>query len=152
MIRNSLLLALILIALSAAGGVLWVQSSHATSKRIVGVWFVRFPAAPFKYHMMAFHEDGTLEQANPDAGDAHSSDSDGMGIWEMRSGKIVGKFVEITADRESRQFVSRGEISFTVDLDGDAFTGTATGRFYDLDNKQIVGPVNTDMNGSRIKL
>src|SRR5436190_7337106 len=79
--------------------VFWGQASSAAGKQVVGVWFVTMPQAPFKYHMLAFHADGTMEQANPDAGDAHTSDSDGMGVWEMRGGKVIGKFVEITADR-----------------------------------------------------
>src|SRR3954447_18984203 len=60
--------------------VLTAGSSSASTKQIVGVWFVQFPDAPFKYHMVTFHSDGTMEQANPDAGDAHASDSDGMGV------------------------------------------------------------------------
>jgi len=127
-------------------------SSSAAGKQIVGVWFVQFPDAPFKYHMVTFHSDGTMEQANPDAGDAHTSDSNGMGVWEVRGGKVVGKFVEVTADRTTRQFVSRGEISFTLEMEGTRFTGTATGRFFDLNEKLVVGPINTPMTGTKIVL
>jgi hypothetical protein len=102
--------------------------------------------------MVTFHQDGTMEQANPDAGDAHTSDSDGMGVWEMRGGQVVGKFVEITADRTTRQFAARGEISFTLDLDGNRFTGTAVGRFYGLDEKMSAGPISTAMNGTKVEL
>ena len=126
------------------------SAEAAVGKSVVGVWFVTFPDAPFKYHMCTFHADGTMEQANPDAGDAHTSDSDGMGVWVREGGKIRGKFVEVTADRTTRQFASRGEISFTLEIADDRFTGTATGKFYDLDNKLIVGPVNTAMNGTRV--
>ncbi len=128
------------------------SSSSAASKQIVGVWFVQFPDAPFKYHMVTFHSDGTMEQANPDAGNAHTSDSDGMGVWEIRGGKVVGKFVEVTADRASRQFVSRGEISFTLQTEGVLFSGTATGRFFDLNEKMVVGPNNTAMTGTKVVL
>ena len=66
--------------------------------------------------------------------------------------KIRGKFVEVTADRTTRQFVSRGEISFTLDVKADSFTGAAIGKFYDLDNKLTAGPVSTAMNGTRVGL
>jgi hypothetical protein len=118
----------------------------------VGVWFAKFPDAPFKYHIIAFNSDGTMQQANPDAGDAHTSDSDGMGIWRTDGDEVKGKFVEITADRSTRAFVSRGEISFEIAVKGDSFSGNATGNFYDLDNKLIVGPVHTAFNGSRVTL
>ena len=81
---------------------------------IVGTWFVKTAEAPFPYHMFVFHADGTMQQANPDAGDANTSDSNGMGAWVAEGDGIKGKFVEITADRNTRQFVSRGEISFLV--------------------------------------
>src|SRR5690349_7564154 len=96
-------ISLVMLGLVALGGFWWLQSARAASaKQVVGVWLVRFPGAPFKYHMMTFHADGTLQQANPDAGNAHTRDSDGMGVWEIRSGKVVGKFVEITANRDTR--------------------------------------------------
>jgi hypothetical protein len=149
--RTLLIIALTCIAV-LAGMFVYSQSSTAAGKQVVGVWFVTFPDAPFKYHMVTFHQDGTMEQANPDAGDAHTSDSDGMGVWEMRGGKVVGKFVEITADRTTRQFVARGEISFTLDVNGSRFTGTAVGRFYDLNEKLVAGPINTEMNGTKVGL
>jgi hypothetical protein len=46
--------------------------------------------------------------------------------------------------------LSRGEISFTLDLEGTRFTGTATGRFFDLNEKLVVGPINTPMTGTKI--
>ncbi len=128
------------------------SAEAAATKQIVGVWFVQFPDAPFKYHMCSFHADGTMEQANPDAGDAHTSDSDGMGVWVQDGDKIRGKFVEITADRTTRQFVSRGEISFTLDVKGESFIGTAAGKFYDLENKLAAGPVSTPMTGTKVGL
>src|SRR3954454_20991040 len=121
---------------------------EANASGPVGVWFATFPDAPFKYHMIVFNSDGTMQQANPDAGDAHTSDSDGMGIWTKSGNSIKGKFVEITADRTTRAFVSRGEISFEITVAGDAFSGNAVGKFYDLDNKMIVGPVQTAFNGT----
>jgi hypothetical protein len=136
-------------------GVQWssVRSAEATdAKQIVGVWFVTFPDAPFKYHMCIFHSDGTMEQANPDAGDAHTSDSDGMGVWVRDGGKIRGKFVEVTADRTTHQFVARGEIAFTLTIDGERFAGSAIGKFYDLDNRLTFGPISTAMQGMKVGL
>ena len=147
-----LVIAVIAAAAFVGGLILWGQSSSAAGKHVVGAWFVTFPDAPFKYHMVTFHADGTMQQANPDAGNANTSDSDGMGVWEIRSGKVVGKFVEVTADRATRQFVSRGEISFTFDVEGTRLSGTATGRFYDLNEKLVFGPVNTGMTGMKIGL
>jgi hypothetical protein len=58
------------------------QRSHESHPAaIVGVWSVTMPEAPFPYHLFVFHPDGTMQQANPDAGDAHTSDSNGMGVW-----------------------------------------------------------------------
>jgi hypothetical protein len=73
--------------------------------------------------MFDFHSDGTLVQSNPDVGDPNSSDSNGMGVWVMDAAAIKGKFVEVTADRSTRQFVSRGEICFSISVNGDALTG-----------------------------
>jgi hypothetical protein len=53
-----------------------------------------------------------MQQANPDAGDLNSSHSIGEGVWVPDGDSIKGKFVEITADRTTRQVVSHGEISF----------------------------------------
>ena len=127
------------------------SAEHRTNSP-VGVWVATFPDAPFKYHMIVFNSDGTMQQANPDAGDPHTSDSDGMGIWSGEGNTIKGKFVEITADRATRAFVSRGEISFQITVSGNTFSGTASGNFYDLDNKVVVGPVHTAFNGTRVTL
>jgi hypothetical protein len=53
---------------------------------IVGAWFVKDAGAPFPYHMYVFNADGTMQQANPDAGDPRTSDSDGKGIWVADGG------------------------------------------------------------------
>jgi hypothetical protein len=57
------------------------RAQTSVSNPIVGAWFVKAPGAPFEYHMFLFSADGTMQQANPDAGDANTSDSDGMGVW-----------------------------------------------------------------------
>ena len=126
-------------------------ADHIQPPAIVGAWLVNIPQAPFPYHMFVFHPDGTMLQSNPDAGDANTSDSNGIGAWSPDDGGIRGKFVEVTADRSTRRFVSRGEISFSVRVDSDAFTGTATARFYDEDGRQLRAPVMATMKGRRIK-
>jgi len=117
---------------------------------IAGTWFVKIPEAPFPYHMFVFHSDGTMEQANPDAGDPNTSDSNGMGAWAQDGGRINGKFVEVTADRITHRFVSRGEISFSIQVNGNAFRGTASAIFYDAEGRKSRGPVVATMEGQRV--
>jgi hypothetical protein len=117
---------------------------------IVGTWFVKIPEAPFKYHMLMFNSDGTMQQSNPDAGDANTSDSNGMGVWLKDGDKIKGKFVEITADRQTRQFVNRGEISFSIQVNGNALSGTASALFYDVNGVAVRGPISANMEGQRV--
>ena len=100
--------------------------------------------------MFTFHSDGTLLQSNPDAGDANTSDSNGLGAWTLDGNRIKGKFVEITADRATHQFVSRGEISFLVEVKGDALTGTASASFYDAQGQRLRAPVPATMEGHRV--
>lgn len=119
---------------------------------VVGVWVVRHSAAPFQYHMYVFNGDGTMQQANPDAGNARTSDSDGKGIWVMEGDTVRGKFVEIRADRATHAFLGRGEISFGVVVRGDSLIGAATGRFFDPSGALSDGPIATDMMGSRVTL
>ena len=38
--------------------------------------------------MYVFNADGTMQQANPDAGDPSTSDSDGKGIWVADGNRI----------------------------------------------------------------
>lgn len=123
---------------------------NSNSSSIVGAWIVKAPEAPFPYHMFVFHADGTMQQSNPDAGDPNTSDSNGMGVWVMDVARIKGKFVEVTADRSSRQFVSRGEISFLINVHGDTFTGTASAIFYDVHGRVVRGPLPATLEGRRV--
>ncbi|MBC7522166.1 MAG: hypothetical protein H7268_13880 [Sandarakinorhabdus sp.] len=119
---------------------------------IVGVWLVKDSAAPFPYHMYVFNADGTMQQANPDAGNPRTSDSDGKGVWKIVDGRVHGKFVEITADRATHKFIGIGEISFDLAVTGDRFEGTGTARFYDAEHKPTEGPFATSLSGSRVKV
>ena len=51
-----------------------------------------------------------------------------------------------------REFVARGEISYQIDVSGDAFTGTAAANFYDEDGKLLKGPLPTPLEGKRVTL
>jgi hypothetical protein len=115
-------------------------SRSGRSNPVVGTWIVNDVDAPFPYHMYVFNGDGTLQQANPDAGDPNSSDSDGKGIWIIDGDRIKGKWVEVTADRATHKFTGRAEISFDTLVDHDAFAGTATARSYDAGGILTDGP------------
>jgi len=54
------------------------------------------------------------------------------------------------ADRTTRQFVSRGEISFTIQVNGEAFNGTATAVFFDADGRQIRRSQEVTLEGRRV--
>jgi hypothetical protein len=116
-----------LTALAVAAVCLCCSACRSISDRepdglaVVGTWLVKISEAPFPYHMFVFHSDGTMQQSNPDAGDPNTSDSNGMGVWVAAADRIGGKFVEVTADRTTRRFVSRGEISFSIQSDGQCF-------------------------------
>lgn len=127
-------------------------SDNDHTSPIIGTWFVKLPDAPFQYHMFSFHADGTMQQANPDDGDANTSDSNGLGIWILDGDTVKGKFVEVTADRTTHQFVSRGEISFVLTVKGNAFTGNFSALFFDVDGNLIKGPLTTTGEGQRVVL
>ena len=123
------------------------------SNPIVGTWFVRDPDAPFPYHMYVFNADGTMQQANPDAGDPHSSDSDGKGVWVRDGDFVKGKWVEVTADRATHKYTGRAEISFRVRVSADTFTGTISAGSYDVSGNLIDGPTKpTLLEGKRVTL
>ena len=120
------------------------------SSSIVGAWLVTIPEAPFPFHVFIFHSDGTVNQSNPDAGDANTSDSALMGAWTISANGIKAKLVEVTADRSTHKFVSRAEISFLIQVRGDALMGTATAVFLDRDGKRIREPIAATLSGQRI--
>lgn len=119
---------------------------------VIGVWLVRQDGAPFPMHMYVFGADGTVQQANPDAGNPRTSDSDGKGVWKRRGQTIVGKWVELSADRATHQYIGRGELSFTLGLKGDRLTGSSVFRSFDADGKQNGGPIEVPFDGTRITL
>ena len=128
------------------------SKGNTGSYPIVGAWLVKEPAAPFPFHMYVFNADGTMQQANPDAGDANTSDSDGKGIWIADGQRIRGKWVEVTADRATRRFVGRGELSYDIVVNGNSFVGTAVFRSYDVNGNLVQGPLNAPLAGERVTL
>lgn len=139
-----------LAALAASLSLLSPVAAADSLPPIVGTWLVKDSAAPFPWHMYVFNADGTMQQANPDAGNPRISDSDGKGMWKMVDGRVRGKFVEITADRATHKFIGSGEISFDLATTGDRFDGTGSARFYDADRKPTEGPFVTSLSGSRV--
>jgi hypothetical protein len=128
------------------------SSSSKLPNPIVGAWLVKDPNAPFPYHMYVFNIDGTMQQANPDAGDPHGSDSDGKGIWVTDGKRVKGKWVEVIADRVTHQFAGRMEISYDITVSDDTYTGTETVRAYDAAGDLTAGPVTpAQLEGKRVK-
>ncbi len=108
---------------------------------------------PFPISMYVFNADGTMQQANPDAGDPRSSDSDGKGIWVVNGDRIKGKWVEVIADRASHKFTGRAEISYDVKVDADTFAGTDSASSYDANGTLTDGPTSpTPLEGKRVTL
>ena len=145
-IRASIVVALCI----AVAGCQQSTPPQESAPTIVGTWLVTASKAPFPMHLFAFHSDGIVQQSNPDAGDPHTSDSSAMGLWIADGGNIKGKIVEVTADRKTRRFASRGEISFTLKVAGDGFSGEASAMFYDANGRKLLGPVTTPMTGRRV--
>lgn len=123
----------------------------SVAQRIVGAWFVKVPEAPFGYHMFLFNADGTMLQGNPDAGDPNTSDSNGMGAWTVEGDRVVGKFVEVTADRTTHEFVRRGEITFEIHVNGNEIKGTGSTRFYDVNGVPDGSPKPFTLSGVRVQ-
>ena len=129
-----------------------LASRSSLPNPVVGAWLVKDPNAPFPYHMYVFNGDGTMQQANPDAGDPHGSDSDGKGIWITDGERIKGKWVEVIADRTTHQFAGRLEISYDITVNGDSYTGTETVRSYDaVGNLAAVPATPAQFEGKRVK-
>ncbi|MFJ6323236.1 MULTISPECIES: hypothetical protein [unclassified Rhizobium] len=138
--------------IAATGSIAPASATEPKRDDIVGTWVVVAPDAPFTHHMFVFNADGTMQQANPDAGNPDNSDSDGKGIWIRKHDKILGKFVEVTADRKTAKFVSRGEVSYEVVVSGNTLKGTASARFFGPDEQLLRGPLPTPLEGKRVIL
>lgn len=140
----------LLTAALIAAGCTTAQTNVRANASIVGAWVVRAPEAPFPLHMFVFHSDGTVEQSNPDAGDPNTSDSNLMGVWIADGAGVRGKLVEVAADRTTHRFVRRTEISYSLRVGGDTFSGTAEARFYDADGRPSGGHAAVTLEGERL--
>jgi hypothetical protein len=130
-----------------------LAGSNSTANPVVGAWLVKDSGAPFPYHMYVFNADGTMQQANPDAGDAQHSDSDGKGVWIAAGDRIKGKWVEVIADRATHKFAGRSELSFDFKVNNDAFAGTITESAFDASGMLTEGPTSpTPLEGKRVTL
>jgi hypothetical protein len=147
MLKSLRAIAIAVLCLTGCHG---AQNTQPSVPGIVGAWLVKIPAAPFPLHMFVFHSDGTVVQSNPDAGDPNTSDSNLMGAWQSDGDGYKGKLVEITADRITHQFASRGEVSFAVKVSGNTFSGTASATFFDPSGRQVKGPIQVTLAGERI--
>jgi hypothetical protein len=107
---------------------------------IVGTWLVHDPNAPFPHHLYVFNGDGTMQQANPDAGNARSSDSDGKGIWVNRGDRIEAKWVELSADRATHQYTGRLELTMQIRVQGDSLTATESAKLFDATGAPAPAP------------
>ncbi len=143
---------LIAIALSASGCDR-ARVDAARAHPIVGTWLVQDPNAPFPYHLDVFSGDGTMHQANPDAGDPRTSDSDGKGIWVARGEHIEGKWVELMADRTTHRYAGRLELTMQIDVRGDSLTASEVAKVFDATGAPVPAPATpTLVRGARIML
>jgi hypothetical protein len=101
--------------------------------------------------MYVFNADGTLQQANPDAGDARTSDSDGKGIWVKSGDRIKCKWMEVVADRTTRKYAGRLEVSCDLQVAGDAFSGTETVSVFDAHGTLTEGPTKPRLKESGLR-
>ncbi len=123
---------------------------------IVGTWLVQDPNAPFPYHLYVFNADGTMQQANPDAGDPRTSDSDGKGVWKARSDRsdrIEAKWVELTADRTTHKYAGRLELVMQITVTGDSLTAFETVKVFDAAGAAAQAPATPKpLQGARVSL
>ena len=129
------------------------RAEGAPAPPIVGTWLVHDPNAPFPYHLYVFNADGTMHQANPDAGNPRSSDSDGKGIWAVRGDHIEGKWVELSADRATHQYAGRLELTMRITVLGDSLTATETAQVFDATGAPAPAPATPKpLSGTRVTL
>ncbi|WP_296675869.1 hypothetical protein [Novosphingobium sp.] len=136
------------IALAASGTALCAATAAADP--VSGVWLVEHPTAPFPLHLYVFNADHTMQQANPDAGNPRESDSDGKGIWLRKGNRIVGKWVEIMADRTTHKLTGRGELTFELTVSGNRITGTGSFTQFDAAGLRKGDLIDAPFTGSRI--
>lgn len=133
-----------------------LQPAENSACPIVGAWLIDIFGAPFVPHVAIFHADGTFLIHNPEAGDRGSSDSLGVGAWELDQEYptvIVGQFQEINADRFHGQYVSRLVVDLTLTMQGtDVVCGEATAAYFTPEGTPQSGaPLAVTLKGTRIR-
>ena len=119
---------------------------------IVGTWMVHDPNAPFPYHLYVFNADGTMQQANPDAGNPRTSDSDGKGAWVIRGDGVEAKWVELSADRTTRQYAGRLEFTMRIRVSGDSLSASETVAVFDATGAPAPAPSTPmPLTGTRVR-
>lgn len=147
------ILPLLLVSALGAAGCDDERDDAAPVHPIVGTWLVHDPNAPFPHHLYVFNGDGTMQQANPDAGNARSSDSDGKGIWVNRGDRIDAKWVELSADRSTHQYTGRLELTMQIVVRGDSLTATETAALFDATGAPAPAPATPKpLSGARVTL
>ena len=151
--RNLLALLLLVGTALSASGCDRAPVDAPRAHPIVGTWLVQDPNAPFPYHLSVFNADGTMQQANPDAGDPRTSDSDGKGVWQDRGGRIEGRWVELTADRTTHQYAGRLEVTMQISVRGDSLTAFETVKVFDATGAPAPAPATPKpLLGARVTL
>ncbi len=149
-ITSSILLIAASAVCAACGG---PGHSVAREPPIVGTWLVHDPNAPFPALLYVFNADGTMQQANPDAGDARASDSDGKGVWQAHGDRVDGKWVEVVADRVTHQYAGRLEITMQIAVHGDSLAASETARAFDANGQPAHAPATPmPLVGTRVTL
>lgn len=64
--------------------------------------------------------------------------------------RILGKWVEIIADRQTHKFVGFGEITFELIVEGDRFVGTESFGLYNESHTLLDGPFPSKLSGTRV--
>jgi hypothetical protein len=88
-----------------------------------------------------------MQQANPDAGDPHGSDSDGKGLWVAQGDRISDKWVELLAERTTHRYAGRLEISYELRVTGDTYMGTEALHSFDASGHATGAPASTGLAG-----
>jgi hypothetical protein len=115
-------------------------------------WYT-IPMRRFHSTLYVFNGDGTMQQANPDAGDPRMSDSDGKGVWSARGERIEGKWVELMADRTTHLYTGRMEFTMQIAVTGDSLTASEVVRMFDATGAPVPAPATpTPLRGARIQL
>jgi hypothetical protein len=103
--------------------------------------------------MFVFHDDGTMQQSNPPAGNTETSDTAGMGVWEPRQVDTVrARFEEFRHDLGTGE-VTRGVIDLVIEVHGDTLSGSCKFNIVNPDSDEHVsGPHHATLEGRRVVL